>query len=178
MERYVTFLRGINVGGHHKLPMAELKLVFNDLGFQNTTTLLNSGNAIFDAPNTNIKKLEDQIGAALEHKFGFPVPTIVRTASFIQALGDLNPFETITVTKDIRLYVSFLQEDTNPEITLPWSSVDQAYQILSKIEQTIISVLDVSITNTPKAMEALEKFYGKGITTRNWNTITKILQKI
>ena len=48
-ERYVAFLRGINVGGHHKIPMADLRRALEELGFRKVVTLLNSGNVIFDS---------------------------------------------------------------------------------------------------------------------------------
>jgi len=47
-EKYVAFLRGINVGGHHKVPMADLRKELEKLGFENVMTLLNSGNIIFE----------------------------------------------------------------------------------------------------------------------------------
>ena len=57
-ERYVAFLRGINVGGHHKVPMAELRLIMEELGFEKVITLLNSGNIIFDATTKYPEDLE------------------------------------------------------------------------------------------------------------------------
>lgn len=178
MKKYVAFLRGINVGGHHKLPMADLKILFKELGFNNTITLLNSGNAIFETNEKNTKNLESIIGDALEKKFGFIVPTIVRTSEFINKLVAKDPFKSVEVTKDIRLYVTFLKNDVSSDLALPWTSDDASYRILEKIEQTVLSVLDVSVTKTPKAMESFDKFYGKDVTTRNWNTIHKIKVKL
>ncbi len=179
MNRYVAFLRGINVSGHHKVPMAELRQLMEDLGFLNVVTLLNSGNIVFDS-NTEkeCESLEKTLSHQLEQAFTFPVPTIIRSAESISHLLRSDPFKRITVTKDIRLYVSFLRGKSKVDLKLPWSSDDNAYQILANIENTIISVLDVSITKTPKAMEALDKSFGKDITTRNWNTIKRIEQKL
>ena len=55
-EQYVAFLRGINVGGHHKIPMAELRNVMEEMGFSEVVTLLNSGNVIFDSPPNQYRK--------------------------------------------------------------------------------------------------------------------------
>ena len=49
MKRYIALLRGINVGGHKKLKMTDLKLLFEDLGFENVTTYIQSGNVVFSA---------------------------------------------------------------------------------------------------------------------------------
>lgn len=177
-EQYVAFLRGINVGGHHKLPMADLKKELEKLGFENAVTLLNSGNVVFDSVKDTVKNIEEKISAHLEKTFGFPVPTLVRKAEAITELLENNPFEKITLTKDIRRYVSLLRADDVAGLRLPWKSPDDSFEILEIRSKIIISVLDLSINKTPKAMEALEKFYGKDITTRNWNTIERIGKKL
>lgn len=177
-ERYVAFLRGINVGGHHKVPMSDLKKELEKLGFKNIITLLNSGNVLFDAISNDIEKLEKTITTHLEKSFGFPIPTIIRKSEMIIELFHNKPFKTIKVTKDIRLYVSFLKENREPNLKLPWVSSDNSYKIIDIKDKTICSFLDLSISKTPKAMRELEQFFGKNITTRNWNTIDRIVKKL
>lgn len=175
---YVAFLRGINLGSHHKVPMAELRKEMSKLGYKNVVTLLNSGNVIFDADTDNALKLEEKISAHLEQTFGFPIPTIIRRAETIINMAGNDPFTDVVLTKDIRLYVSFLQKDTDVELPLPWTSEDNSFQIIEKRDKAIFSVLDLSVSKTPKAMEAIEQFFGKDITTRNWNTIKRIEKKL
>jgi uncharacterized protein (DUF1697 family) len=172
--KYVAFLRGINVGGHHKVPMADLRQELETLGIENITTILNSGNVIFDAMNADAEKLEKTIAGHLEKTFNFPVPTILRKWESIQALLNHKPFKDIKTTKDTRLYVSFLRANAESDLILPWASADSSFKIIGSIDKTIFSVLDLSVSKTPKAMEALENFFGKDITTRNWNTIEKL----
>ncbi|MCE7995606.1 MAG: DUF1697 domain-containing protein [Roseivirga sp.] len=177
-ERYIVFLRGINVGGHKKVPMAELKKMLAGMGYENVVTLLNSGNVIFDTDPDTEQNLERRISDQLEQTFGFPVPVLIRTAEAIQQLFDTDPFKDIELHKDIRLYVSFLKEDKRLGLDFPWSSDDGSFRILSDDNRSIISVLDLSISGTPQAMEFLEKQYGKDITTRNWKTINRIVAKL
>ncbi|TSE08506.1 hypothetical protein [Aquimarina algiphila] len=89
-----------------------------------------------------------------------------------------NPFRDIVNTKDIRLYISFLRKDIQTELDFPWTNNDKSYTILEKSNKEIISILDFSIAKTPKGMEALERYFGKDITTRNWNTIKRIEKKL
>jgi len=89
-----------------------------------------------------------------------------------------DPFKNINITKDIRCYISFLKDDTASEVEIPWTSEDKSFTILQVHQKTIVSVLDLAVTNTPKAMGALEKTYGKDITTRNWNTLKRIEAKL
>lgn len=178
MQQYVAFLRGINVSGHHKLPMAELRKEMERLGYKNVVTILNSGNVLFDDPSNDISTIDTTISEHLEKVFGFPVPTVVVNADLIDRFIEQNPFEDIAVTKDIRLYVSFLQEEPEVDLPLPWSSDNGSYKIIAMEDKAIFSVLDLSVNNTPKAMEALEKLFGKGITTRNRNTLDRIKKKL
>lgn len=178
-KRYVAFLRGINVGGHHKVPMADLKELMAALQFSNIVTILNSGNIIFDANADNPENLQTTIAENLEKTFGFPVPTIVRSADTIFQLHQKAPFLDVEVTKDIRLYVSFLRQDKKPDHEIPWTSPDGSFNIIENNDRIILSILDLAVSKTPKAMEALEKFYEKkNITTRNWKTIERIVKKL
>ena len=61
---------------------------------------------------------------------------------------------------------------------LPWKSSDNSYEIIGKSDKTILSVLDLSVAKTPKAMKAFEKFFGTDSTTRNWKTIERIVKKL
>lgn len=177
-EKYVAFLRGINVGGHHKVPMADLKKELQKLELENIVTLLNSGNIIFDSDTVSITNLEKKVSEHLEKSFGFTIPTIIRKSEMIHKLFNDNPFKDVKLTKDIRLYVSFLRKNDNTKLKLPWKSSDNAYIITGKSDSAILSVLDLSVSKTPKAMQALEKYFGKDITTRNWNTIERIGKKL
>ncbi len=177
-EKYLAFLRGINVGGHHKVPMADLRKEMEKLDCKQVVTLLNSGNIIFEAAAQDTENLEKTIASHLEKTFGFPIPTIIRKAESIRELLQDDPFKDVKVTKDIRLYVSFLQKDVEADLKLPWTSPDQSYKIIDKKDKTIISILDLSTSKTPKAMDVLEKFFGTDITTRNWNTIERIGKKL
>src|SRR5690554_1259417 len=170
----VAFLRGINVGGHHKVPMAELKTTLVGMGFSNIKTLLNSGNVVFTAPARKIEVLEKQIAEVLEKQFGFPIPVLIRKMEDIQGLVARNPFKDIGVHKDIRLYVTFLKAAPKNSPNLPWVSPDGSYRILSLEDEILLSVLNVAKSKTTDAMVVLEKNYTKNITTRNWNTLLKL----
>jgi uncharacterized protein (DUF1697 family) len=177
-ETYIALLRGINVGGHHKVPMADLRTTLEKLGFENIVTLLNSGNVIFDGLPKDTESLEKLISETLEKTFGFSVPTLVRTSNTMYQLFQDAPFKAIEMHKDIRLYVSFLKKNVQTDLELPWKSLDSSYQIIGKSDKTIFSVLNLSMAKTPKAMIALEKFFGTDITTRNWKTIERIGKKL
>jgi uncharacterized protein (DUF1697 family) len=176
--RYVALLRGINVGGHHKVPMPELSQVLEKLGFSSIVTLLNSGNVIFSASSEGKDEISANIENQLLKTFGFPVPVILVSAGEIKRLIGSDPFKEVVVTPDTRLYVSFLKKKPAVDIHLPMVSLDGSFSVISISDSIIISVLDLSVSSTVKGMDMLEQLFGKDITTRNWNTIIKIAEKI
>ncbi len=176
MPRYVALLRGINVGGNKKVPMADLKKMMEKMGYTNVKTLLNSGNAMFDAETTSTSAIKKTFEAQFEKTFGFESRTIIRSIANIEKLIKANPFKDIKVTPATRLYVTFVSDKPTSKLKIPYTSEDKLYRILSVDDSCICSVLTVADTkNTTDAMKILEKEYGKNLTTRNWNTVEKMV---
>jgi uncharacterized protein (DUF1697 family) len=176
MAKYIVFLRGINVGGNKKVPMIKLKNVLEEFGFQNVRTLLASGNVILESKKENLSSLSKKISAILEEAFGFTILVILRDRNEIEKIIKSDPFKDINATKDTRFYVTFLSEEPKSKLKTPYMSADKSFRILSIKDMAIFSVVDLSKAGTVEAMAILEKEFGKNITTRNWNTIVKILK--
>jgi uncharacterized protein (DUF1697 family) len=106
MGMHVALLRGINVGGGRKVPMAELRAVAQGLGLARVRTLIASGNLVFEADEEPIE-LEAKLEAAVERHFGFPVDIMVRTAAQWSATVAANPFpaEAEAAPKFLLLYI-------------------------------------------------------------------------
>ncbi len=170
---YIAFLRGINVGGHHKVPMAFLQKEMGKLGFTNVRTILNSGNLIFDS-KPPITALENDLENHFQKELGFAIPVHVRKKINILDILNSAPFKDIEMNSQKRLYVSFLKDDFLATIEFPQIFENGSFMITGFTNKTVYSVLDLSISKTPKAMDALEQLFGKNITTRNWNTIERI----
>ena len=84
MKTYVALLRGINVGGHKKIKMTDLKLLFEELGFVDVMTYIQSGNVVFSS-NTNVN-LERIIGEKILERFGFELPVLVKAISEVEVI--------------------------------------------------------------------------------------------
>ena len=172
--RYVALLRGINVGGNSKVPMADLKKLLESLGFSNVKTLLNSGNVLFDTSET-LPALQTKLESQLQKTFGFPIHTIIRPVDDMCALVKANPFAGITVTPETRLYITFLSEKPTTTVPIPYESPEKDFRILQVKDGILASVFVLSAKrNSTDAMKVIEKEYGKKVTTRNWNTVLKI----
>lgn len=88
--KYVALLRGVNVGGNHKVPKAEFKEVLEGVGFQDVLIYINSGNAVFSSDDEP-KSVDVQ--AALEAHFGFDIPTLILPGAKVQAIAAAIPPE-------------------------------------------------------------------------------------
>lgn len=173
--QYVAFLRGINVGGHSKVAMSELKDLFEKLEYSHVKTLLNSGNVVFETREVGAERIKNTIEEALSEKLGFSVKVVVRTLQDIQKLIASEPFKGIEVTPATRLYITFLATKAMSSLHIPYESKEKDYRILKVTETEVVSVLTVSEKRgTTEAMGILEKEFGKEITTRNWNTVVKV----
>ena len=172
----VAFLRGINVGGHKKVTMADLKKAFESMGFRNVRTVLASGNVIFEAP-TKRPPLGLAISKGLEKAFGFPVAVILRTVEALRALVDEAPFKNVPSGPDVRLYVTFLAESAAGRSRPGLSSPPKAVCIVRATATEVCSVATLSPgVGTPDLMAFLEKALGREVTTRNWQTILKLVR--
>lgn len=77
MRRYIAFLRGINISGKNKVPMAELKKEFEKLEFGEVKTYLNSGNVAFSSDKDDIEKFTKQIEIMIKNSFALDIPVFV-----------------------------------------------------------------------------------------------------
>ena len=188
---HIALLRGINVGGNAKVPMADLKKTFEKMGFTNIKTILNTGNVLFDVmreqsersrpfPPQTLASLTKTIEVQLEKTFGFPIKTLLRTREDIEVLIASQPFKNIKVTPETSLYITFLAEKPkakSPTFKIPYTSPDKNFQILKLTNQEIMHVLTVTPNmRSTDAMNILEKEFGKNLTTRNWNTVVKMVK--
>lgn len=172
--RYVALLRGINVGGNKKIKMADLRGMFEDLGLTNVTTLLASGNVVFESSQSDTQKIELALEKSIVDTFGFEVDVIVKTSSEIQELVQTNPFRNVDQTKDMRLYVTFLQGKGKGNLKTGYQTPEKDIEIVFLDRLYACCVVDLSKKGTLDMMKMLEDEYGKGITTRNWKTVKKI----
>lgn len=101
VTRYVAFLRGINLG-KRRLEMSRLRILFEQLGFNDVETFIASGNVLFSTRERNARKLETRIATHLAQALGYDVDTFVRTLEHVEAIAKSTPFpeapESCTVT--------------------------------------------------------------------------------
>lgn len=108
MTTYISMLRGINVSGQKLIKMEALRKLYENLGFINVITYLQSGNVIFTNKDQDPDKLGQIIRREIQKNFGFEVPVIVLTVDKLKQIIDHNPFINDSNKDQSSLYVTFL----------------------------------------------------------------------
>ncbi len=176
IDSYAAFLRGINVGGHRKIRMADLRSALEARGYADVKTVLASGNIRLQAKNTDASQLRTALERLLKEEFGYDVPVIVRSIADLQHLVQADPFKGVVKTPQTRLYVTFLPEtETRPEL-LQDNLASESFSIVHATSGEVCSVLTLSPKyGTIEFMACLESLHGPHITTRTWKTVTRLL---
>ncbi len=174
MPVYLAMLRGINVSGQKKVPMAELKAVVESLKFKQVRTYIQSGNVVFDAPSTEPEKLALQLEKKINAHFKFEVPVIIRSPEEIEKVLKKNPFLKEKEIDTSRLYVTFLKESPSKELSSKLSAVsfDPDRFIIQGNE--IYLHCPVSYGNSKLTNNFFENKLKIGATTRNWRSLNEL----
>lgn len=176
MNQYAALLRGINVGGKNLIKMPALKACFEDQGFQNVRTYIQSGNVLFFADESDAARLTGEIEAALIQAFIFYEARLVlrSTAEMIATVSSAP--EGFGRQPDIyRSDVLFLKAPLTPEEVMasikPKEGVDWAY---AGPEAVYFQRLDARRTQSRLSRVLSMPIY-QNMTIRNWNTTTRLL---
>jgi uncharacterized protein (DUF1697 family) len=176
LVKYISILRGINVGGNRKILMADLKSMYEDLGFSDVTTYIQSGNVIFNTSITNPAKLEEIIKNSIAKNFGFDVPVIIRSIEEMQQVISENPFLNNADFDPKKLYVTFLSEPidmVHENNIIPQDYLPDQFKILG---QHIYVYYAEKISSSKLIQSLFEKQYKVTATTRNWNSVNKLVE--
>jgi uncharacterized protein (DUF1697 family) len=179
--RYAALLRGVNVGGHKKIAMADLRAVLTDLGHQDVSTLLQSGNAVFtagsDDPEADAGRLAARIEAALAAELGLASKVLVRTHSELAAVIDANPFPTAEADPSTHL-VQFLFEPLTPagRARIAEFEADPFHPEEFRLGAGVIYFRFPGGIGRSKLAVAFARQVGPkmAMTGRNWNTVRKL----
>lgn len=170
--KYVAFLRGI-APMNPNMRNEKLRSVFEDLGFSKVTSVISSGNIIFETDKKDIPALEATIERTLHTTLGITSTTIIRSAEQIQKLLDKKPFGTRQHTPTSYLIVTFLQSKPEHRLAIP-----DSYNVAALYDSEVCTYVNSTDSKQPDPLWWLEKNYGKHITTRTWLTVERVMKKM
>lgn len=174
MTLRIALLRGVNVGGAKKVAMAELKAMFEALGFAEVKTLLQSGNVVFRAGGEAEAALEAHLEAETEKRLGLKTSYLVRDAKQWRAIIDACPFPKEAEAEPSRTLVTVGRAAMPAEALDAIRAVMLPHEKLEAVERQVYAYFGEGMGQS-KAAEVLNRKAVKAVATgRNWNTVLKI----
>ena len=173
MKTYLAFLKGINVGGHHKILMKDLRDLLNNLGFKDVKTYIQSGNVIFKTEIKDKTVVEKQITTAIKNKYNYNIQVIVKQPKEVQAILDNSPF----IQEKTQESYFFILKNSPSE-----KSIDQMQSISYPNEEFFVTskVVYLYCNAGYGRAKCNNTFFEKKLnviaTARNYKTINKVLE--
>ncbi|MCH0561623.1 DUF1697 domain-containing protein [Streptomyces sp. MUM 2J] len=174
---YAALLRGINVGGSRKLPMADLRTLMEELGHARVRTYLQSGQAVFGADRGDEDALAAELARAIEERFGFPVDVIVRDHAYLRAVAEACPFPAAEL-EPRQLHVTYF---SGPVAAERYACIDPAAHLPEefRLGDRVLYLYAPEGLGRSRLADALSRARGTDAliaTSRNWNTVTKLVE--
>jgi uncharacterized protein (DUF1697 family) len=172
---FVALLRGINVGGHNKLPMKELVAIFERAGCVDVRHYIQSGNVVFAAKQDIGRRIASLVAKDIAREHGFEAPVVVRTAAEIRAIATSNPFLLARGGVDPKaLHVMFLADEPSRDRA---STLDPDR---SRPDAFVLRGREVylSLPNGAGRTKLTNAYFDSALRTtstgRNWNTVLEL----
>ncbi len=173
MITYIALLRGINVGGHKKILMADLKLLFEKLNLKNVRTYIQSGNIIFYSNEENIQEIENRIKDKIFSQYGFDVSVLVKTHSEIITIFKNCPFSEDKKVNSYFIILHSIPDEKLVETTMQIKYPNEEFHIKNTCVYTFYSE---GFGNAKCGTNFFEKKLKVSATARNYKTIMKLIE--
>jgi uncharacterized protein (DUF1697 family) len=168
----IALLRGINVGRAKRIAMADLRTLFEELGFTDVRTVLNSGNVVFGSPEHAPAAAAGAIEEALVQRLGVASRVTVLSAQELGVVLDGNPLVAQS-TDHARLVAFILSGPEQRKLLEPLAGQDWAPGALAIGERAAYIWCPTGVLDSAAAT-AVAKLLGDASTSRNWNTLLKL----
>ena len=176
MEKYIALLRGINVGGKNKIPMQELKKTFEDCGYKDVITYINSGNVIFSSDNEEKEEIKRICESAIADQFCFDIAVTILSAEELSAALRNAPdwWDNDEQSKHNAIFI--IPPATAAEIINEVGTGKTEYEQVNYYGQVIFWSAPIKTFSKTKWSKIVGKSAYNSVTIRNANTAKKLLQ--
>ena len=171
---YIALFRGINIGGHHTLPMKDLVRILQEMGFENIKTYIQSGNVVFQSTKTQRNSIAKDISQKISDIYGFEPKVLLLDQATLQDAIKNNPFET---SDGKALHIIFLESiPTAPDLERLNALKSKSEEF--KLSKNIFYLFTPEGVGRSKLAANIEKSLGVEGTGRNWNTVSKLIAMV
>jgi len=176
-NQYVALLRGIGPSNPN-LSNDNLRRVSEELGFQRVQTVISSGNVVFESDSSDASGIESEMESAWRDELGFESLTIVRSRSDLEQLVEIEPFGDREHGPETYLLATFGKTRLEHTWEFPFQPEDKDYWVVAGTDREIFTVTDTVHSRTPDVMSWVETQFGRGVTSRTWLTVVRILKRM
>lgn len=173
MKSFIGLLRGINVGGHNKIPMLKLRALCAEIGWSKIQTYIQSGNLIFSASG-KAAALEAELQHAVERRLGLSIPVIVRPAADWQTYIKTNPFLHACKTEPHLVMLCLSQNPPKPDAPKNLRERAANGERITQIGDALWVHFPEGIARSKLSPSLLDRSIGSSVTARNWLTVLKL----
>ena len=166
-------LRAVNVGGHNKIKMDELRELCESLGFGEPRTFIQSGNVIFRAKEKSLAAIGAKLEAGIEGRFGFRPDAILRTAATLEAAMAASPFAGRDPAKS---HITFLKSDPGDRARAQAMAIKIDPEEMHAIGSELHTYYPLGQGKSKFPAAAVQKAIGVPGTARNLNSVAKMLE--
>lgn len=177
MQKYIAFLKAINVGGH-TVKMDYLKKIFEKIGFLSIDTFIASGNVVFVSKSKSVDSNRIKIETELEKSLGYNVPTFIRTTNELKEIAEYKPFKKSELNNNNNsLYIAFLNSQPSKENQNRVNALQDKANEFHFNKKELYWLCRKKFSDSGITGNKLEKALGMETTMRNSKTIKKIVLK-
>ena len=173
MARWAALLRGINVGGHKRIAMADLRRLVEDLGHDEVETLLQSGNVVFSSSHRSADALASGISKAIDEELGMDVAVLVRSASQLAEVVAANPFPG-AVAEPKNLHAGFVSKAPTKAALAAIDREALGEDDFAVGPGVVYLRYSAGMQGSWLTKHVTEKTLGVTMTARNWSTVLKL----
>jgi uncharacterized protein (DUF1697 family) len=170
---FIALLRGINVGGGNRLPMADLRAMCADLGWLDAQTYVASGNVLFRATGT-AGGLEEALERTITDRFGLTIATIVRTAPTWASLGASNPFPEASEAQPNGVMLALSKHPPREEAVHDLQARAMDGERVARTGDALWIHYAGGAARSKISPGLLDRSVGSPVTTRNWRTVLRL----
>jgi len=176
MNVLICMLRGVNVGGHHKIKMDELRTLCEALGHSSVQTYVQSGNVVFATKKRDFDRLAIEIEKAIEQRSGFHSDAILRSVDELRGVVRKSPFVTRQDIEPNKLVVTFLAKDPGQGAREQVLAMSIGPEELRFEQREYYVYFPDGMGKSKLPIAAIERRLKVPGTGRNWNSVTKMLE--
>ena len=169
----MALLRGINVGGNRKVPMAQLRELAESLGWRGVASHVQSGNLVF-AASGDTHELEARLERELERRFGFAVPVVVREGTRWMAWAKGSPFRDAESERPKALHLGVAKQAPDASVAAALAPCCRAGERIAVRDGAIWIDFAGGVARSKITSMALDRAVGSIVTLRNWRSVQAI----